>query len=440
MEKLRMILGRLRGAGPVQTLKKAAVLLWRSLTQHFVLKILSLAIAILLWNNVISNNTSITRTRVINGLTGYISGQTALNSNYGLALLDDPTEQLSGISVRVQVSQADYSNVSADNVQVTLDLSSVRTAGTQEVPLRAVTSYGRVLKIIPDSLSLTFETIDSRSVPVNVFVTGETRTDRWYNVDSKNPGVLTIKGAASVVQSLASAVVWVDVTGREESFTAAKPYELLDGEGNVIPQTMLDRSAATITVNMEVYPAAEIPIAAGIGNVITGKPADGYVVESITIQPDRLTVAAEQELLDTLSEIHVEPISVEGLSQSFVARTSVSALSSIVSISADDVYVSVNIVEETAGMWVDDVSITYIGKAEGLAMEAPQSSVRVYISGPASLVRQLSETGFVATADMTGLSAGEHTLTLEFPDNYPGVTFLPETGEVPVRLEPAPGQ
>ena len=115
--------------------------LWGLLSHNFGLKILSLVMAILLWNYVITSNTSITRPKTISGLTGYISGQTTLNT-YGLALLEDPSEALSNVSVTIEVPQADYSRASADNVQVTLDLSSVRTAGTQEVELRAISSYG----------------------------------------------------------------------------------------------------------------------------------------------------------------------------------------------------------------------------------------------------------------------------------------------------------
>ena len=40
--------------------------------------------------------------------------------------------------------QSSYALADADNVQVTLDLSSVRAAGTQEVPLRATTTYGQM--------------------------------------------------------------------------------------------------------------------------------------------------------------------------------------------------------------------------------------------------------------------------------------------------------
>ena len=150
--------------------------LWRLLAHNFGLKVLALLLAVLMWNFVLTSDTSITRSKTISGLTCYISNQAALKT-YGLALLDNPTEELSNISVVVEVPQADYAYATADNVQVTLDLSGIRTAGTREVRLKASTSYGKVVRILPDTIPLTFEALDSRQIPINVQISGEIRDD-----------------------------------------------------------------------------------------------------------------------------------------------------------------------------------------------------------------------------------------------------------------------
>lgn len=415
----------------------AARALWGLVSHNLALKALSLVMAALLWNFVITSNTTITRTKTISGLTGYIASQSALNT-YGLALLDNPTDQLNDISVTVEVAQAEYAYVSSDNVQVTLDLSSVRTAGTQEVALVASSSYGRVVRVMPDTLTLTFETLDSRMIPVNVQIVGETEDDRWYNVNRTNPTAVTISGAASVVQSIASAYVYVDVTGYENSFITADQYVLLDGEGNEITASMLNRSSSSITVNMDVYPTKELPISTEIGDVVTGEPAEGYVVESVSVQPESLVVAAEQELLDSISELQIVPVSVSGRTRSFTARASVASLSSFRSISADEVYVNVSIAEETTGAWIEGVKVSYINRAENLNLTYDTGEIRVYVTGPRSVIEDLQENGFAATVDLSGLTAGVYSLAPTFPvDTYPDVTFTPEPGEVEATLTEA---
>ena len=87
--KFREWMSRMESVAGVRLLKNA----WRMLSHNFGLKVLSLLIAILMWNFVVTSNSSITRTKPITGLTCYINNQSALNP-YGLALMDNLNEEL----------------------------------------------------------------------------------------------------------------------------------------------------------------------------------------------------------------------------------------------------------------------------------------------------------------------------------------------------------
>ena len=417
--------------------RSAAKRFWTVFTRRFWMKLLSLLLAVLLWNYVVSSNHTITRSKTLYGISGYVTGQSTLTT-YGLALLDDPTELLNNVTVRLEVAQSDYAQVSSDNVQVTLDFSSVRTAGTQEVSLKATTAYGKVTDILPESVALTFETLDSRSVPVSVEMTGEKDADYWYNISRTNPSVITVSGAASVVRSISQARVYSDVTGVEASYMRAEPYVLLDGEGNEITQSMLTRSSSSITVVADVYPTEEIPISTDIEDVVSGRVAEGYAVKEVSIQPESITVAAEQELLDGINELLIEPVSVEGLSQSFSARAKISLLSDFKNVSAEEVYVNVTIGEEDVSEWVSNVTLSFVGKAENLQLEWQSADIQVYVTGPRSAVEALKQDGIPVTVDLTGLAAGSYSCELRFPtENYPDVTFEPETPALTVTLSEA---
>ncbi len=411
---------------------------WKVLSRNFWMKILSLLLAILLWNYVVSSDTSLTRTKTISGVTGYISGQSTL-STYGLALLSDPAEQLEGITVRMEVAQSVYSQVSENHVQVVADLSSVRRSGTQEVPLKATSSYGRVTSVLPETVSLTFEPLDSRLIPVNVELAGEKDAESWYNIGRTNPSAVTVSGAASVVRSISQARVYSDVTGADKSYVRAEPYVLLDGEGNEIAQERLTRSASSITVTTDVYPTRDIPVSTQIEDVVRGRVAEGYVISEITIQPEFVTVAADQGLLDAISELLIEPVNVEGQSQSMSARARVSKLTDFKNMSTEQVYVNIAIVEEDVSEWIDNTTLTFVGKAEKLQLEWQKSDIQVYVTGPKSVVEALKEGGIPITVNLTDYAAGEYSCQLRFPtENYPGVTFEPEVPAVQVKLTETP--
>lgn len=402
-----------------------------ALLRNLWLKLLSLLLAILLWNYVISTNTSITRAKVISGLTGYVTGQTTLNANR-LALLTDPSDQLSNISVTVDVPQAYFPRVNTENVTVSLDLSSVRTAGTQEVRIRATSTFGRVTEIKPETAKLTFEALDSRSVPINTQTMGE-QENFWYNVSRVNPNFLTISGAASMVRGISSATVLVDVAPHSAPFTQALPYVLLDTSGSEVSQNMLNLPSSSVAVSVDVYPTRELPLATGMNNVVKGKPADGYVVQSVTIQPDVVTAAADEALLDSLTELKIVPVSVEGRSQSFNTQADIAQLTGIRNLSNRQVYVDVVISEASVVGRIKDVNVTVTGKAAGLRVEC--SPLSVIVTGPRSDIEQLQKEGVYAYIDITGLGPATYEITPVFDQSrYPNVEFRPDQEKITVVL------
>ncbi len=411
--------------------------LWSAMSRHTLLKLLSFVFAIMLWSYVISSSPSITRTKTINDLTGYVSGQATLEI-YKLALLTDPTAALADISVQVQVPQASFSQVTVDNVQVTLDISAVRTAGTQEVPLKATSTYGKVVRIYPSSLTLTFETLDSRPVPVQVFLSGMAETGYWYNTARYNPQQLTVSGATSLVQSIASARVICDVADRKGSFTAARTFTLIDETGAEIPQTMLNTSASSITVGVDIYPTKELEISTATDDVLVGQVAEGYQIESITMQPETITVAADQEVLDGIDKLVISPVTIDSPSQSFTKPATISGLTDFRYISSEQVYVTVQIAEETMSAWIEDVYINFPGyDKDKYILTWQRNTIAVHVTGPRSKVQALVDWGLTATTDLSGLGEGTHIVPIEIDDeNYPDIVFEPEVDQIEITLTP----
>ena len=413
---------------------------WGVLSRRFWMKLLSLVLAILLWNYVVTSNTSLTRSKTITDVSGYVTGQPTLTT-YGLALLSDPTEALSDITVTVDVAQSHYSQASRDSVQVMADLSSVRTAGTQEVPLKATSTYGRVTSILPETISMTFETLDSRLIPVNVELAGVRSEDCWYNINRTNPSAVTVSGAAGVVRSISQARVYTDVTGAGASYVRAEPYVLLDAEGKEIDQSRLTRSSSSITVSTDVYPTRELPVSTAIEDVVTGRVAEGYEIAEITVQPETITVAAEQSLLEGITEMLIEPISVEGLSQSFSARARIAELSDFKNVSTQQVYVNITIREEDVSEWIANTNLNFVGKAENLQLEWQQGEIQVYVTGPRSAIEALKKDGILITVNLTDLGPGSFACPLRFPtENYPDVSFEPETSDINITLTEVPAE
>lgn len=407
---------------------------WKVVSRNVALKVLSALFALMLWSYVISSNSSITRTKSFTGLHGYVSGQVSLEV-YDLAMVSDPSEALSSVAVEIDVPLASYASATAENVQVTLDVSSVRTAGTQEVPLKATTTYGKVTRIYPSSITLTFEALDSRSIPVNVEMDG-LEDGYWYNCARVNPSQITISGATSLVQDISSVAVRADMSGRRSSFNTSCTIELLDGDGNVIPSSLLNRSASSVSISMEIYPTRELEVSTATDDILLGQVADGYIVEAITVQPRTVTVAADDELLDSLDNLVIEPLEIDSPSQSFTRKASISGLSDFKYISSEQVYVNVQIAEETISDWIEDVDLTFIGLSDGLVLTEGRGRVAVHVTGPRSSIEALSAESLTVTVDLSGLEAGNYELPVNVEtENHPAIIFEVDPVSVLVTLE-----
>ncbi len=417
-------------------LKALGRAIWKVVSRNVALKVLSALFALMLWSYVISSNTSITRTKSFTGLQGYVSGQVSLEV-YDLAMVSDPTEALSNVTVEIDVPQASYSSATNENVQVTLDVSSVRTAGTQEVPLKATTAYGKVTRIYPPSITLSFEALDSRSIPVNVEMDG-LEDGYWYNCARVNPSQITISGATTLVQDISSVAVHADMSGRRSSFNTSCTIELLDGDGNIIPSSLLNRSASSVSISMEIYPTKDLEVSTATDDILLGQVADGYIIEAITVQPRTITVAADEELLDSLDNLVIDPIEIDSPSQSFTRRASISGLSDLKYISSEQVYVNVQIAEETISDWIEDVDLTFIGLSDGLVITEGRGRVAVHVTGPRSSIEALSAENLTVTVDLSGLEAGNYELPVNVEtENHPAIIFEVDPSRVLVTLEKA---
>ena len=232
-----------------------------------------------------------------------------------------------------------------------------------------------------------------------------------------------------MVQSITSARVVVDVTGMTSSTITARPYVLLDAAGHEIPQDMLNCSTSSISVSVDIYPCRDIPVSTDLQSIITGVPAEGYEVQSVTIQPQSIQVAADQELLDSLDQLVIEPVSVEGATQSLSAKSTVTQLSDFKNVSSEQVYVNVTITEETVTEYLDNVRVIFTGKAENLIASYEQLGVEV--TGPRSAVERLREEGVTVTVDVTGLKEGYYILSPKIDEEaYEGFTIMSEAASV----------
>lgn len=416
-------------------LKMALKTIRAVLIRNLPLKLLSLLFAVLLSSFVIYSNQTITSSKDFSGIEITMSGVTTLTSR-DLALSTNVTDT---VRVRVEVPRSSLSTVTADMIRVDLDLSSVRSAGTQMVKLRGTSSTGRVTQISPESVEVTIEKLETRYLPINIRLVGEDK-NYWCNplTSKTTPTQIVLSGPTSIVQQVSSAWITCDVTNVTRTFNRYESYALYDSADNEISESdesMLTKSTSSVQISVEVYPAKQLSITNNISELLTGDLPEGYEVESVVVQPETITVAGEQALLDEMHELTIEPVDIADQKSTFSAFRKIGMLDNFKYKSSDEVTVTVNIREKSITERFSDIPVSFVGKPKDKAVEASMTRIEIRASGDYSDVRALKKGDLIASVDLTNLENGTYNLPVQVvADNYPELSFTTDPEFIEITI------
>lgn len=374
------------------------------LTRNIRLKLISLFLAVFLWSYVVSVNPAITRNKTVYDLSVNVTGESILTSR-NLAVLSDLSDEDFMVNARVNVAQSSFTLVNSSNVRIEMDLSAIRTTGKQRVQLTGTSVYGDVVQIVPEYIDIEVEELDSRYVPVNVSLKGTDNQSYWYSTKA-NPSQITVSGPTSVIQTVSSAEISIDVSDLTASQARAERYTLLTSKGTQL-DSLLTTSTSSVMVYLDIYPAKTVELPTDPADVVSGKVAPGYELSSVSVSPQNVLIAGDQSLLDGISSIGFSKIDVANKNVSFSRTVTLNTSSDLKYISSTQANVTITIEEIKSTKKIDDIPVVFLG-----GNYTGEATVSVVISGKYTVLDSIDASDILATVDLTGLTAGEYDLPI----------------------------
>lgn len=277
----------------------------KTVTHNTGWKIASLVLAVCLWGGLITQDTSLPRDKVIDGVRVVVSNAATLRGN-GLVVvsgLDDNAQ----VRIRARVPQKYYSTVSAANYTARLDLSQITGTGEQTLKITASSSntslYGTVTEVFSPEITVQVaEYATQNRVPVEVRTVGEVPAGYYPAAISYSPQYVDIGGPRDVVEAAVRCVVEYDQSAlsiARNPNTVNLNYTFEDAQGNPLDGSNLTVTSSTssnalqrIAVSQYVYAMAQVPIDAA--HLVKGEPAEGYRVTKIQVNPTAVTIAGRE--------------------------------------------------------------------------------------------------------------------------------------------------
>jgi YbbR domain-containing protein len=345
-----------------------------------------------------------------------------------------PTLDLTSVNVTVRANRSVMQNITSSSIHTYIDLSGYKE-GTYELPVKVDVPPGSSVGVKPPTVQVRLDLLASKRVPLAAHISGT--PDFGYTMHDANVSTttVTVSGLATLVSRVSQAEVEVNVDRRNTTASGDLSPVALDASGNPVPDVTFNPSTVHVTVPIELsLNYRTVPVKFNV----KGEPANGYRIESITVNPNIVTILGQPEVLSQTNFLDTEPVDVTGQTATVDTRTRL-VLGSGVSLynmptNSVDVQVVIRQVQTTQ---ILPVIVTITNARPGLDVVLTTNRLDLTLAGPLAALQAMQPTDARAVLDLTGLGPGNYeiTPTVILPPGIEAISISP--ARLPVTILPA---
>jgi YbbR domain-containing protein len=344
------------------------------------------------------------------------------------------------VTLRAPRSIMDRMNTAENAVRAWVDLSGL-TPGTHtlEVQVQVNPSFQPVqeVQVTPDLVTVTLESLVSRTFPVNLEISGEPAIGYQRGVPQRSPASVTVSGPASQVAQVEELRAVLDISDANETIQRDVPVLALDSSGEAVPE---------VTVSpQEIQVTQPIALQGGFRNVVvrvvtTGQVANGYRLTNISVSPPNVVVfSSDPQLVNELpSYVETEPLDLTDAEDDIDTFLALNLPSGISVVGDQNVLVQVSIAAIEGSITLT-LPVTPLDLLPGFAAEISPETVDVILSGPVPILNRLRSKDIRVVVDLKDLELGTYSLEARvdvLPQRVRAESILPGIVEVTVIIAP----
>lgn len=331
------------------------------------------------------------------------------------------------------------SRVGSDAFKAWIDLSSSTPDASNDVIVRvnviSPDPQVQVLDWSPRQISIHLDPRTSSTVPVQVDY-----GTKPEGLDVHPPVVdasqVTVSGTQSTVSQVVAALARVRIDPSGLSVDQHVDLIPVDIRGETVGQVKLTPSSVRVQILVgSELTTKPLPINA----IVTGTPALGFQIDSVTVDPPTVTVEGDASVLQALVKIDTLPLSISGARADVSGTVGVVLPDGVDVLGLSTVHITVSI-SATQATRTFSVGVVLSGAASDRTYALSTDQVLLTLGGTAAALDNLRGNTLVVTADVNGLGPGVHDLTLKtsLPAGITMVAVNPPKVNVTVTMTPTP--
>ncbi|RHT64578.1 hypothetical protein DW748_07010 [Ruminococcus sp. AM28-41] len=417
----------------------------RKITDNIPLKIMSVAVAVVLWLIVVNiDNPTGTNYYTINDVE--LINKEYVESSDTIGKMCMPEQNQDSIKIAITASKKIRDKIKVTDISAVADLQQAVSLDTNPVmvPITVTCSVPGVssndIKVTPQNLSVNLDEKETQEFVVNVS-RGDTKPGKDYEVGSltANPEKVRITGPKTLVNKIDKVNATIELDGNTQDFTQDVNLTIIDKNQEALSDS--EMNSLRIENNAKVVVTArlwKIRQGVGISASYVGTPADGYEVGSVKTVPDTISVAGSTEGLESLAEnnnvitIPADSIDISGESKDVEKKISLNNLLpdnvKLTSDSSEDVWVTVNILPVGSKEFdIPTKNIEVKNKPDDLQVTFETAQIELRIKSDTKNMDDLdAKKDIKLSIDLDGKKEGNYEVPVKvvLPDGYETVEHV----------------
>ena len=304
------------------------------------------------------------------------------------------------------------------------------------VPVRLDPADSRVTIIDyqPRIIQVQLDPLTRKTVPVQL---NEGPIPSGLNVGEPTLSVqtVTISGPDSAVRLVTAARAQIVVQPAGLDVHQDVPLVAVDALGN--PVSPVDVEPSTVHVDLAVGSLA-VTRSLAVNPIVTGTPAPGQVIDSVTVSPSVVTLQGDAEALSSLARVDTAPVSIANATTASSTLVGLALPPGVTALSSASVTVTIRL--RAVGQTRDfTAGLVLSGARDDRTYGLSTDRVVVTIGGSVAALDGLQGSAFSATLDVASLAVGDHQVQVQvnLPSGLSVRSISPPSVTVSVAL-PSP--
>ena len=356
------------------------------------MKILSVVIAVLIWLFVANTNDPVVTKRFYSIPVKVMNEDALTKRGYAYEILDGEE-----VNITVKGKSSIVRSMGISDFQAIADFSKLSKVDAVPIDVTAK-KYSDQLDITlgtTNTMKIKKDEVVTISVPVNVTAKGDPAEGYAVGRVTSTPNLIKVSGPENLLSSAKEIRATVSVDGISHDVTATDKPVLYDEEGKKIISNQIEFDTASIGIYIELWKTKTVDVKLSY----TGEPAKNYHLVSFDYEPKQITIAAPDDMLESLDSITLDSVSIEGLTEDY----------------EKDIDLTQTVLPDNVILANDDTSITNNTNNYKVSFDK-DNDYSILVDGAASAVKNLDIKDFVPWIDINGLEPGTHEVSLHVKD------------------------